>query len=356
MMKLLSLLVTLIMTTGGACAQAQLETIFSSSLVINGPTTRDGRLFTVVQPSKPGESPEVVEIRDGKAVPYPDEQMNSWLPGKDGHTLFVGVNSLRFGPDGSLWAVDRGGPGIGKPLVPGGAKLVKINIRTNKVERIYDLSSLIQPWSFVDDVRFHGSKAYLTDAGSPGLIVLDLESGRGRRVLGGHPSTVAQTPLVAEGKVLRDPQGKSVNIHADQLEVSPDGQWLYYQACSGSMWRIATKYLDDATGTNAQLNAAAMPFADTPSTGGTAMGADGTIYLSDVDKSRILTISPEGRIATLIADPRLIWVDAMWIDDAGYLLMPAAQLNRTPGLNAGINAVQEPIRLYRLRIGQAGVK
>lgn len=357
MIKLLSILVTIVMTASPVLAQNQLESIFSSSLVINGPTTSpDGRLFTAAQPSKPGKSPQVVEIRNGKAVPYPDERMNSWKPGMDGHQLFVGVNSLRFGPDGSLWAVDRGGPGIGKPLVAGGPKLMRIDIHTGKVVRSYDLAGMTRPWSFVDDVRFHGSNAYLTDAGSPGLIVLDLKSGHGRRVLDGHPSTVAQTPLVAEAKALRDPQGKPVNIHADQLEISPDGEWLYYQASSGSLWRIGTKFLNDPSLTDAQLNSYTKHFADTPSTGGTAIAADGTIYLSDVDKKRILTISPEGKISTLIEDPRLIWVDAMWIDDAGYLLMPAAQLNRSAGLNGGTEAVQQPITLYRLQIGQKAIR
>ena len=220
MTKLFSILVTIMMTAGPALAQSQLEAVFSSPLVINGPTTSpDGRLFTVAQPAKSGESPQVVEVRAGKAVPYPNEHTNSWHLGMAGSQLFVGVNSLRFGPDGFLWAVDRGGPGIGKPLVPGGVKLIKINASTNKVERIYNLASVTRPWSFVDDVRFHGSTAYLTDAGSPGLIVLDLNTGHGRRVLDGHSSTVAQTPLIAEGKVLRDPQGKPVNIHADQMEV-----------------------------------------------------------------------------------------------------------------------------------------
>jgi hypothetical protein len=48
-------------------AQNGLETVFSSDLVINGPTVSpDGRLFTVAQPASPGTTPEVVEIRDGK--------------------------------------------------------------------------------------------------------------------------------------------------------------------------------------------------------------------------------------------------------------------------------------------------
>ena len=97
-------------------------------------------------------------------------------------------------------------------------------------------------------------------------------------------------------------------------------------------------------------------FADTPSTGGTAIDANGTIYLSDVDARRILTISADGKITTLIADPRLAWVDAMWIDDDGNLLMPAAQINRIAGLNGGVDAVEKPITLYRLKIGQKGVR
>ena len=140
----------------------------------------------------------------------------------DGHDRFVGVNAIRVGPDGALWVVDRGSPGIGKPAVPGGVKLVKIDVAANRVERVFDLAAVSRPWSFIDDVRFNGANAYLTDAGAPGLVVLDLASGRGRRVLEGHPSTVAQSPLVAEGKPLRTEKGEPVNIHADQLEVSPD--------------------------------------------------------------------------------------------------------------------------------------
>ena len=340
-----------------AAAQSRLEPVFSSDLVINGVTTGpDGRLFLPVQPQEPGSGPQVVEVKEGKPVPFPDTHWNGWKPGMDGADRFVGVNAIRVGPDGALWVVDRGGPGIGKPLAPHGVKLVRVDLATNKVARIYDLGSVTQPWSFVDDVRLNGTHAYLTDAGDPGLIVLDLASGQGRRVLGGHPSTIAQTPLRAEGKDLRDAKGDPVNIHADQLEVSPDGHWFYYQPSNGRLARIETRYLDDATLADAELASHVERFADTPSTGGTAIDAAGTIYLSDTDKSRILTISPEGRIATLVADPRLAWVDAMWIDDQGNLLMPASQLNRTAGLNGGIDAVKPPIVLYRLAIGAKAVR
>jgi hypothetical protein len=51
--------------------------------------------------------------------------------------------------------------------------------------------------SLLDDIRFNPAtgKAYLTDAGSPGLIVLDLESGMATRVLDDDPSTSATMPV-----------------------------------------------------------------------------------------------------------------------------------------------------------------
>lgn len=338
-------------------AAPRLEPVFASSLVINGVTTsNDGRMFLPVQPQQPGAGPEVVEVKGGMPVPYPNARWNGWKPGMGGADRFVGVNAIRIGPDGALWVVDRGGPGIGAPLAPHGVKLVKIDLADNRVTRVYDLAPVTAPWSFVDDVRFNGHFAYLTDAGKPGLIVLDLDSGMGRRVIDGHPSTVAQTPLRAEGRFIRDRKSDPVNIHADQLEISADGREFYFQPSNGRLSRIETRYLDDASLSDAEVGQHVERFAETPSTGGTAIDASGVIYLSDTDKTRILTISPEGRITVLVTDPRLSWVDAMWIDDAGNLLMPASQLSRGAGFNNGKNRMKPPIVLYKLALGLKAVR
>lgn len=232
---------------------------------------RTGRLFLPVQP-KPGQGdPEVVEIRHGKAPPHPDASWNTWHDGESGNAKFVDVNALRIGPDNALWIVDRGSPGRGKAPVAGGVKLVRVDVATDKVARIYDLASMTTARSFVDDVRFNKGHAYLTDAGQPGVIVLDLATGKGRRVLDGDPSTIAQTTLIAEGRALTDPSGKPVVIHADQLKVSPDGRWFYYQPACGHMSRIETRYLDDAALPSSVLGSHVEHFAQTPSTGGAAM-------------------------------------------------------------------------------------
>jgi sugar lactone lactonase YvrE len=337
-------------------ADIAISPIFSSRLAVNGVTTTDdGRVFAVVQPLVPTD-PEVVEIRGGKPFPFPDDRWNA----KDGSVpvsqRFVGANALRVGPDGSLWIVDRGSKGIGQPQISGAAKLVRVDLASNTVARSFDLAKVVTPGSFVDDVRFVGSTAYLTDAGDPAIIVLDLASGVGRRVLERHPSTVASKPLRAEGKPLLDPDGKPVVVHVDQIEVSPDQNWLYFQPCSGGMSRIELRYLNDAQLPAKELANNVMLFADTPSTGGTTIDTMGNIYLSDTDQSRILKISPAGDVSPLIEDHRLAWVDAMWIDRSGNLLMPAAQLNRSAGLNHGIDQMQPPISIFIARLDARGTR
>ncbi len=62
--------------------------------------------------------------------------------------------------------------------------------------------------------------------------------------------------------------------------------------------------------------------------GGTAIDAQGNIYVSSLDQQEILKISPNGTTSVFIHDERLLWVDAMWVDTQQKLWMPAAQLNR----------------------------
>ncbi|AOX18025.1 L-dopachrome tautomerase-related protein [Kozakia baliensis] len=355
--RALSILAVLTGAPLAACADIPITPVFSSPLLVNGVmTTAQGRMFVVVQPQHRPDEPQLSEVKSGRVTPYPDALWNSWIPGQSAVGRFVGVNSARLGPDGALWVVDRGSEGLGSPQIPGAARLIRIDISQAKVTRVYDLEKVISSQSFVDDVRFNSDHAYLTDAGQPGLIVLDLASGNAWREFDGDKSVTVQRPMRAEGKDLRFPDGDPVKIHADQLEVSQDGQWLYFQPASGPMSRIQTRLLDHAVPNDSSLPTYVQPYADTNTTGGTAMAANGTIYASDTDRSSILAIGPNGKIRTLFADPRLAWVDAMWIDEQGNLLMPAVQINRTPTLNHGRNDAKPPFIIYRAAIGAQPVR
>ena len=329
----------------------RLEPVWQADRVWNGvATTADGRAF-VAFPSADGPGVQAAEIApDGTLTPYPDAAWNAVHQPPRSEGAFVCVNTLRIGPDGRLWIVDAGATGIGKPAVTGGARLFAYDLADNRQARIIDLANGLKPNSYIDDIRFNGDRLYATDAGEPGLLVVTLADGHVRRVLDGHPLLTDRRTMRADGEVLTDVDGKRVKVHADQLEVSPDGRWLYLQPSSGPLARAPTALLDDPATPAERLAAAVEPFFDSGTTGGTAIDAAGNLYISQTDERRILKVTPDGDAMTLIADPRLIWSDAMWIDRDGWLWIPSTQLNRTPGMNGGRLAVEYPVWIYRMKI------
>lgn len=306
----------------------------------------DGRKFLVLAKQKGQNVPQIAEWVNGELKPYPDAEWNSWSDGDDASKKWVHANSIRFGPDGTLWVVDFGSPEMNQPVVPHGPKLVGIDVATSQVTKTYFLDKGVKPMSAVDDVRFSGDKAYLTDAGVPALIVLHLPDGSMSRLLENDTSTTAQMALRAEGRELKNPEGRPVFFHADQLEISPDGRTLYFQPCSGPLYAIDLRYVDDKTLSPEQLRGHVRLVAKTGTSGGTAIDARGNIYDSDTDHNRILKITPQGKVSTLVQDRRMVWPDAMWISADGKLWIPAAQINRTPGFNNGKLDVQLPGQVF----------
>lgn len=325
-------------------------------LVPNGVAeTTDRRVFVDfprIDPSQP--NPSIAELGpNGAVLPWPGGAWNAWKPGSDPAHAFVSVNAIHAGPHGLLYVVDNGAVGfIGHAPVPGAAKIVALDPAKNAVVRVYPLGpDVLKPRSAPDDIRFHGERAYVTDAGAPGLIVLDLETGRARRVLDRDPSTTAQRPAIVDGAILRTPDGKPAAIHADQLEVSPDGRTLYMQPLPGPMYRLDTKLLDDPSTPPGALSKAVQFWYDTPSLGGTAIDSEGNLYLADLGTDSILRLAPDRKLGLVVRDPRLHWADALAFDGQGNLLVPVPQLDRTAAFNHGKTAIERPVAIYRIKVG-----
>jgi hypothetical protein len=162
------------------------------------------------------------------------------------------------------------------------------------------------------------------------------------RVVSDTDSVKVLKPLRGEGRETPGQAWQAIYIHPDQREVSPDGKLLYDQPCSGPMSVIETVFLNDP-----KLSYAVRAKHDrTFINNGTAIDRQGNVYVSDADHSSVLKITPSGKVSTLVHDPRLIWVDAMWITSDGRLWMPAAQMDRTPDSNNGRLTVQYPIQVF----------
>lgn len=332
----------------------QIDTLVTTRSQLWNAVVADRGRYLLAGPRWAGQSgPQLASARNGVIAAYPDAAWNDWKPGEDGSHSFVNINALHRDPQGALWVVDTGSPTFGGDPLPGAAKLVKIDLRDNKVTRIIKFSpEVAKPGSYVDDIRFNGKHAYLTDAGNAGIIVLDLDTGLSRRVLEHHASTVAVSnrPIVMEGQVLKGPNNLPLLVNSDPLEVSPDGQWLYYGPLEGPWSRVPTRLLDDPEVTQQVLDKAVRPFADLPPMGGSVMDAKGNLYFSDLKANAIRKRGVDGTITTIASDPRLHWVDAMFITPDGSLLMPAAQIDRVPLFNQGSSRVEWPISVYALKL------
>lgn len=338
-----------------------------TAIILDHPTTGvsitpAGRAFIKIAHIDGTTGSQIVEVIDNNhtLVPYPDKEWNSWNASTDTSTdsenKYVSTNAQRIGPDGKLWVVDSGN----LQSFPNSSKLISFDLETNKVDRTYYLGAITTTGGSLNDVRFNGRYAYLTEYTIGSLIVLDLEAGHARMVLRGHHSAVASTPLSAEGHLLRSSStGQFQYIHADQLEVSPDGKYLYYQPGSGYMSRIETKYLNEAlhnTTLADMLPNYVEPFALTPSTGGTAIDSNGNIYYSDGDRQEIRVLAPNGTTSLLVRDRRLLWIDALWLDTQQRLWMCASQLNRgdlflQPGNQT--DTIEKPIYVYTIDLGHS---
>jgi len=334
-------------------ATAQLQKAAVSNTVWNGVTTsKDGRVFVNFPRIEGDKGMRIGEIlKDGQIIPYPNKDWNDWKIGADVNEKFVRTNSLRI-VDDLLWIVDTGTPKMGQnPLSGNASKLVSVNLKTNKVVQIIPLDKVSKTSTFIDDLRISENTIYLTDAGEPALIILDKTTGNGRRVLENHSSTTDNLAIKAERKIMTDEKGNEVRIHADQLEISPDAKWLYFQPASGPLWKVEIQYLNNPQLSETELESKVSLFYSTPSTGGTAIDADGNIYVSDVNLKQIIKITPDGKESLVIKDERLLWADALWIDDEGYLWIPSGQLNRLSAFQNGVSKVKFPVSIYKLKIG-----
>ena len=280
---------------------------------------------------------------DGKLHPYPDEEWNKYRNAMplDPATHFVCVQAETADGKGSLWVVDPAAPNT-ESTVAGGPKLVKIDLASNKVSRVYPFGPDMAPRSsYLNDVRISpdGKTAYLTDSGASGaLVVVDLDSGKGRRVLDGDASTQVDksVKVTVDGKQLQQPDGRGVQFAADSISLSPDGATLYWQPLTGkTLYRIPTAALADAGLSAADLSGKVEKAADSEPNDGLWTDSAGHLFFTAVQGSAIETSGPDGKRTTLVSDPRLRWPDTFAQGPDGTLYVTNSDITDSPRFHGG---------------------
>ena len=309
---------------------------------------KDGRVF-VSFPRWSEDAPiSLAEVKGGKPVPYPDGEWNSWrnaLKDKvEAKDHFVCVQAMQFDHAGNLWVLDPGAPAMAA-LVPGAAKLVEVDTKTNKVVRVVRFDDTVAPQgAYINDVRFapDDKTAYLTDSGAKGaLIVVDMSSGRSRRVLDGYPQTQADpnVTVMYDGKPLRRPDGRGVDFTADGIALSGDGKTLYWQAIKGkTLYSVPTEaiaggfttaVLPDALTDHTVSGKVAAVGDNGPADGLIISRADGKMYVTGPqdDSVKVRDLTQTGStLAVVFKDARLRWPDTFSEGPDGTLFLTTSHI------------------------------
>jgi sugar lactone lactonase YvrE len=314
---------------------------------VTGVTVSEGGRIFVNFPRWTEDSPvSVAEVmKDGSLRPYPNEQWNAWRNVKrdelDPSDHWVCVQSVVADGRGSVWVVDPASPAV-QGIVPGGPKLVRIDLATDRVAQVIRFGQDVAiPGSYLNDVRFSkdGKYAYITDAGQRGaLVVVDLAAGRARRVLDGHPSTQPEKGVVVstDGKPLRYPDGRPVLFAADSIALSSDGAWLYWKPLTGTtLYRIDTAALTGKGLAGEDLSNQVQSYGKVGPTDGLWIGRragtdSDTLYTTSIEdnavKARKLSQGPAGSLRTVAQDPRLRWPDTFSQGPDGNLYVTTSRI------------------------------
>lgn len=338
-----------------ASTKPQLELVFADSTYqLTGVAISDsGRLFTNYPLWSDTYKYALVEVKDKKPIPFPDEDRNSWKEGQPGADKWVCVQAVYIDDQDFMWVVDPASPKM-KKVYQQSHKLVRINLKDNKVEKTYTFNGIADENSYLNDVRVDTKLqfAYMTNSGTGGIVVVDLNSGKSRQVLQSH-SSVRSDPnfkFIIDGKELTK-EGVPVKMHSDGIALSPDGMWLYYKPLTDDkLYRVKTADLRDESLSQQQLAGKVEDLGNFVTTDGMTFDKAGNLYLGDLQRSAIVKISPDLKMSTLIQDKRLIWPDSYSVSKDGYLYISCSQIQKQPEYNEGQNKRTSPYTIYRIKL------
>ena len=238
-------------------------------------------------------------------LPFPNASWNAGDLSTD-HS-FDSVLGIQCDWKGVVWMLDNG---FRSGSIP---KLVGWDTVENRLARIIHLGPPAIPRQpvFPDNAFFNdlavdlkNNAIYISHSAieDSALIVVDLRSGKARRVLQGHASMVPEnTDLVMNGKALNfmlpDAGRLRLLIGVNPIALDSSDEWLYDGTMNGkSMYRIRTSILADAGLTNEQLAQHVERFSEKPICDGISLDNDGNIYISDLESHAIGVIGQDRKV------------------------------------------------------------
>lgn len=314
---------------------------------------RDGRVFASFPRMETDDIPYSVAVVNGtQATPFPDAAWNAWSPSVSPQNHFVCVQSVYTDSNNFLWVLDAASPQM-RGVVRGGAKLLKFDPGTGQLVQRVDFDETIAlPNSYLNDVRVDVQKnfAYITDSNQGAIIVVNLATGRSRRLLVGEPSTKSENlTLTIDGIMWHNQDGKLPSVDVDGLTLTPNRDQLYYHATTAhGLYRIDTQTLQNESLSASQVASAVVFVGNTDPTDGIEYDPQGNLYLTGITRDQIsrFTAATVGVYQIVAQDPQLKWPDSFAVGPDGALYVTTSQIH-IPRKDR-----TEPYRIFKLNVPQ----
>ncbi|WP_367850279.1 L-dopachrome tautomerase-related protein [Rhodoferax sp. WC2427] len=299
-------------------------------------------------------------IKQGPAqlTAFPSTQSNA----VDGPPELSLRNVLGFYVDhrnGWLWALDMGFVAGEAEAPKGGQKVLVLDLASGRTVKRFPLDSVAdRSGSFLNDIAVDERRrvAYIADSGmrsaphnQVGLIVVNFDSGKVRRVLDRHPSLQVEAGVQVMSHGAEVWPGQPLLIGINGIALSPTGDRLYWTVTTGThAYAVSTAVLRQPNASDAQISTKIVNLgAVGGNTDGIVANARGNLFITDVSRNGIVQYQPgTGKMSLLAADDGVFWPDTPAIGPNGDLFFTSSALNQH--FAGAVKSGEERYEIWRL--------